>query len=173
MVLYQNWSHSFAPLSKIVASANNRKIFFFFFVCFILNDISSYTTKPISTNLDRNFSHMTHYQILSNSSALLSKMIIEEIFKRHLPLGQWSAFKVISQKYSSYAPQPILLKGSAPLTLELNSLNEISSFITKTKIPPPKTENFEIKNFYISAQNIGSNEYPHSMFLSRYKKNNV
>ena len=51
-----------------------------------------------------------------------------------------------------------------------------------------KTENFQIKNcdiFHISAQNIdcgyslepprqgGSNEYPQSMFLSRYKKNNV
>ena len=51
-----------------------------------------------------------------------------------------------------------------------------------------KLENFLIKNsdlFHISAQNIdcgyslepprrgGSNEYPQSMFLSRYKKNNV
>ena len=56
------------------------------------------------------------------------------------------------------------------------------------KISPPKTENLQIKNsniFHISAQNIdcvyslepprqgGSNEYPHSMFLSRNKKNNV
>ena len=53
---------------------------------------------------------------------------------------------------------------------------------------PPKTENFQIKNsdiFHISAQNIacghlleppqwgGSSEYPQSVFLSRYKKNNV
>ena len=67
--------------------------------------------------------------------------------------------------------------------------------ITKTrlfkyinKISPPKYENFQMKNsdiFLISAQNIdcryslepprwgGSNEYPHSMFLSRNKKNNV
>ena len=51
-----------------------------------------------------------------------------------------------------------------------------------------KSENFQIKNsdsFHISAQNIdcgypiepprrgGSIEYPQSMFLSRYKKNNV
>ena len=51
-----------------------------------------------------------------------------------------------------------------------------------------KTESFQIKNsnmFYISAQNIdcghslephrrgGSNEYPHSMFLSNNNKNNV
>ena len=56
------------------------------------------------------------------------------------------------------------------------------------KISPPKTENFQIKSsdiFHISAQNIdcryslepprrgGSNEYPHSMFLSNNKKNNV
>ena len=56
------------------------------------------------------------------------------------------------------------------------------------KISPPKTESFQIKKsdiFHISAQNIdcgyslepprrgGSNEYPHSMFLSRNKKNNV
>ena len=53
------------------------------------------------------------------------------------------------------------------------------------KILQPKPENFQIKNsdiFHISAQNIncgiplepprrgGSNEYPQSMFLSRYKK---
>ena len=52
----------------------------------------------------------------------------------------------------------------------------------------PKTENFPIKNsdiFHISAQNIdcgylleppwwgGSNEYPHPMFSSQNKKNNV
>ena len=51
-----------------------------------------------------------------------------------------------------------------------------------------KIENFQMKNsgsFHISAQNIdcgyllepphrgGSNEYPQSMCLSRYKKNNV
>ena len=46
-----------------------------------------------------------------------------------------------------------------------------------------KLKNFQIKNsdiFHISAQNIdygylrgGSNEYPQSMFLSKYKKNNV
>ena len=51
-----------------------------------------------------------------------------------------------------------------------------------------KAKNFQIKHsdiFHISAQNIdcgyslepprrgGSNEYPQSMFLSRYKKNNV
>ena len=57
-----------------------------------------------------------------------------------------------------------------------------------TKISPPKTENFQIKNsdsFLISAQNIdcryslepplqgGSNEYPQSMFLSRNNNNNV
>ena len=45
------------------------------------------------------------------------------------------------------------------------------------KILQPKTENFQIKNsdsFQISARNIGgSNEYPHSMFLSRNKRNNV
>ena len=56
------------------------------------------------------------------------------------------------------------------------------------KIPPPKTESFQIKNlifFHISVQNIdcgysvepprrgGSNEYPQSMFLSRNKKNDV
>ena len=56
------------------------------------------------------------------------------------------------------------------------------------KILPPKTENYQIKNydiFHISAQNIdcgysleppkrgGSNKYPQSMFLSRNKKNNV
>ena len=57
------------------------------------------------------------------------------------------------------------------------------------KISLPKTENFQKKKtlyfFYISAQNIdcgyslepprrgGSNEYPHSMFLSRNKKNKV
>ena len=50
---------------------------------------------------------------------------------------------------------------------------------------PPKTENFQIKNsdiFHISGPNIdcgyslewprrsGSNEYPHSMFLSKNKK---
>ena len=50
---------------------------------------------------------------------------------------------------------------------------------------PPKTENFQIKNCDISAQNIdcgytlepprrgGSNEYQHSIFLSINKKNNV
>ena len=51
-----------------------------------------------------------------------------------------------------------------------------------------KKENFPLKNsenFHISAQNIdcgyslepprrgGSNEYPHSMFLSRKKKNDI
>ena len=56
------------------------------------------------------------------------------------------------------------------------------------RILPPKIENFHMKNsgsFHISAQNIdcgylleppqrgGPNEYPQSMFLSRYKKNNV
>ena len=56
------------------------------------------------------------------------------------------------------------------------------------KISPPKTDNFQTKNsdiFHISAQNIdcgyslepprrgGSNDYPHSIFLSRNKKNNV
>ena len=56
------------------------------------------------------------------------------------------------------------------------------NFTTKKK---KKNENFQIKNsdiFHISAQNIdcgyslepprrgGSNEYPQSMFLSRYKK---
>ena len=57
------------------------------------------------------------------------------------------------------------------------------------KILPPKKWKFSEKNsdiFHISAQNIdcgysldcgprrgGSNEYPHSMFLSRNKKNNV
>ena len=56
------------------------------------------------------------------------------------------------------------------------------------KFLPPKTENLQMKNsdnFHISAQNIdcgyslepprrgGSNEYSHSMFLSRNKKNNV
>ena len=56
------------------------------------------------------------------------------------------------------------------------------------KILPPKNGNFQIKNsdiFHISAQNIdcgyllepprrgSSNEYPHSMFLSRNIKNNV
>ena len=56
------------------------------------------------------------------------------------------------------------------------------------KISPPKTGSFQTKNtdiFHISAQNIdcgysfepphrgGSNEYPHSMFLSRNMKNNV
>ena len=56
------------------------------------------------------------------------------------------------------------------------------------KILPPKIENFQMKIlifFHISDQNIdcgnslepprrgGSNEYPHSMFLSRNKKNNV
>ena len=56
------------------------------------------------------------------------------------------------------------------------------------RILPPNIENFRMKNsgsFHISAQNIdcgylleppqrgGSNEYPQSMFLSRYKKNNV
>ena len=56
------------------------------------------------------------------------------------------------------------------------------------KILPPKNENFQIKNldiFPISAQNIdcgysleppqrgGSNEYPKSMFSSKYKENNV
>ena len=57
------------------------------------------------------------------------------------------------------------------------------------KILPPKIENFQIKKksdiFHISAQNIdcgyslepprrgGSNDYPHSMFSSRNKKNNV
>ena len=54
------------------------------------------------------------------------------------------------------------------------------------KISPPKTEYFQIKKtldtFHISAQNIdcgysleppqrgGSNEYPHSMFMSRNNK---
>ena len=57
-----------------------------------------------------------------------------------------------------------------------------------SKISPPKTENFQIKNsdiFHISAQNTdcgyslepprwdGSNEYPQSMFMSRNMKNNV
>ena len=57
----------------------------------------------------------------------------------------------------------------------------------KPKVPP-KSENFQIKNFdifHISAQNIdcgyslelprrgGSNEYPQSMILSRSKKNNL
>ena len=56
------------------------------------------------------------------------------------------------------------------------------------KILPPKNGNFQKKKsdiFNFSAQNIdcgyslepprrgGSNEYPHSMFLSRNKKNNV
>ena len=60
-------------------------------------------------------------------------------------------------------------------------------YLNILKISPPKTESFQIKilYFHISAQNIdceyslepphrgGSNEYPQSMFLSRYKKNNV
>ena len=56
------------------------------------------------------------------------------------------------------------------------------------KKSPPKTENFQIKNFdifHISAQDIdcgyplvpprrgGSNEYIQSMILSKNKKNNV
>ena len=56
------------------------------------------------------------------------------------------------------------------------------------KILPPKNEQIQLKKsdiFHITAQNIdcgyslepprrgGSNEYPHSMFLSRNKKNNV
>ena len=56
------------------------------------------------------------------------------------------------------------------------------------KILSPKNENFQIKNsdiFHVSAQNIdcgyvlepprrgGSKEYPQSMVLSTYKKNNV
>ena len=62
----------------------------------------------------------------------------------------------------------------------------VASRITKhaysniSKTLPPKTENFQIKNFdmfHISAQNIdcgySSNEYPQSMLLSRNKKNNV
>ena len=41
------------------------------------------------------------------------------------------------------------------------------------KIFPPKIENFRVKisdNIHISAQNIDSNEYPQSMFLSRNKE---
>ena len=59
------------------------------------------------------------------------------------------------------------------------------------KISPPKTENFQVKNWYFSyfcskhrlwvlvrtslepPRRGGSNEYPQSMFLSRNKKNNV
>ena len=62
------------------------------------------------------------------------------------------------------------------------------AYLNILKILPPKNENFQIKNyivFHISAQNIdcgysleppwwgSSNEYSQSMFLSRYKKNNV
>ena len=57
----------------------------------------------------------------------------------------------------------------------------------RKKISPPKTENFQIKNWYFSyfcskhrlcvlvrtASGGGFNEYPHSMFSSRNKKNNV
>ena len=53
------------------------------------------------------------------------------------------------------------------------------------KISSPKTENFRINVFHISAQNMdcgyslepprrgGSNEYPQSMFFSTNKKKNV
>ena len=59
------------------------------------------------------------------------------------------------------------------------------AYLNIFKISPPKNENFQIKKsdiFHISAQNIdcghslepprrgGSNEYPHSMSLSRNKK---
>ena len=62
------------------------------------------------------------------------------------------------------------------------------AYSTILEILPPKNENFQIKIsdiFHISAQNIdcgyslepprrgGSNEYPQSTILSRYKKNNV
>ena len=62
------------------------------------------------------------------------------------------------------------------------------AYSNKLKILPPKKWKFQIKIltfFHISAQNIdcgyllelphrgGSNEYSQSMFLSRYKKNNV
>ena len=62
------------------------------------------------------------------------------------------------------------------------------AFFKILKILSPKNENYHIKCsdiFHISAQNIdcgyslelprigGSNEYPHSMFMSRNKENNV
>ena len=67
---------------------------------------------------------------------------------------------------------------------------ELLYVITKTRLLfyNQKKENFPLKNsesFHISAQNIdcgyslepprrgGSNEYPHSMFLSRNKKNDI
>ena len=50
------------------------------------------------------------------------------------------------------------------------------AFSNILKLLQPKKENFQIKNFdifHIPAQNIDSNEYQQSMFLSRNKKNNV
>ena len=76
----------------------------------------------------------------------------------------------------------------APFYLNLSISLREHAYSNILKISPQKTENLQIKNshiFHISAQNIdcgyslepprrgGSNEYPHSMFLSRNKKINV
>ena len=84
--------------------------------------------------------------------------------------------------------------GLSVRNLNINPVNAILSPLRKhaysniLKNLPPKKWKFSDKNsdiFHISAQNIdcgysleppcrgGSNEYPQSMFLSRYKKNNV
>ena len=85
----------------------------------------------------------------------------------------------------TYINTPIQELGTLGLTLMTLRKHAYSTIL---KILPPKNENFQIKNsdiFHISAQNIdcgyslepprrgGSNEYPQSMFLIRYKKNNV
>ena len=76
--------------------------------------------------------------------------------------------------------------------LHCESMHSISlrkhAYSNILKISPPKIDSFQIKIlifFHISAQNIdsgysleppyqvGSNEYPQSMFLSRNKKNNA
>ena len=114
--------------------------------------------------------------------------ILDKIKKN---ISKCRLLKILPKVLSVYPAYPKIWLG-----LRINAVWSMPSRFTLRKhaysniqlISPPKTENFEIKNtviFHISAQNIdcwyslepprrgGSNEYPQSMSLSRYKKNNV
>ena len=92
----------------------------------------------------------------------------------------------------TFSDEPIFLCKQNPYACLYLIITEFAlrkhAYSNIQKVSPPKTENFQIKNFDIfhnSGQNIdrgyspepprrgGSNEYPQSMFLSRNKKINV
>ena len=97
----------------------------------------------------------------------------------------------IPRKGNNHVPQLSQASEKGKLTIKKSTVKSPlrkHAFSNTMKISPPKTENFQIKNFdifLISAQNIdcghsletsrrgGSNVYPQSLFLRRNKKNNV